>query len=106
MIFFTYSAAFFSAATAAVCIILIFHPAYRNRLVRLCGLCIIALAGSLRVLTIVLEGDTVSKIGWLLWLGAFLFFMSHVCSFIKRLRVRNTEKWYADTQIFSVKERR
>ena len=96
-----YSAAFFAAATAAFCVILVFHPAYRNRLVRLLGLCGIAIAGSLRAMTMLLDNDTLGGIGYILWASLFLFFLSHFCSFLNRLKVRHTEGWYSETQLMS-----
>ena len=105
MILLHYGTIVFSGTVSVICVLLILHPAYRNRLIRLLGLGIIAIAGFARAGSMLIgDAQTPSPIGVLLWFGLFLFFMSHVCSFVKRLRVRHTEKWYAETTQFSVKD--
>ena len=95
-----YLTIFFSASVAAMCILLILHPAYRNRLVRLCGLSIIAIVGFARAGALVIgDGPTLTPLGVLLWLGLFLFFLSHVCSLVKRFRARHSQLWYSEKHV-------
>lgn len=81
-----------------ICTLLIFHRAYRDDLVRRVGLSILALISFSRIVTIV-NGEHVSNVGTVLWIGIAMFFSSHMCSFMRRW-LRRDKSWYdSDTKI-------
>lgn len=85
-----------ACAVSMICGSLIFHRAYKDRLPRRSGLALISLSGFVQIALVLAEGYEIRPLAVLLWGGLALFFYSHICSFITRLKNKD-RSWYEST---------